>query len=262
MADDLMAKKNLERILNNTSIGKIRQIESFFNFSLDDQSYTAEEKLAFIKSYTIVKKNAAAHSASKDLIHEQKQADLEVEDYKHEKSMELEAARFKALDYTLTKFLGMLAENNQSQLKQIESKFNEISEQAKGIKLLPEHASTIPSEHDDASEYVALMPTYSNCWRKHDDGHAGPEHAILTMTAKDGLHMRCLVAYAAQNPGDKGFARLKYQIFHEELLRQGDCPRPYSRSISRRIPGISWLLTKPGICPLADGKEHVIAYNT
>jgi len=117
------------------------------------------------------------------------------------------------------------------------------------------------------SERVALpVITFTDCIRHHfpseknSEVKPGPTRCVTTRPAEDGVHMHCLVAYYAQNPGDKGFARLPYQIFHAELLRQGDCPRPLSRSISRRIPGLSWLFVKPDICPLADGKEHVIEY--
>lgn len=108
---------------------------------------------------------------------------------------------------------------------------------------------------------------YTDCIRYHDptpenpSRRPGPQRCVMTWNESDGTHMQCLVAYSSQNPGDKGFARLKFQIFHEELLRQGDCPRPLSRSISRRIPVISFLFNKPEICPLADGSTHVIERN-
>ena len=106
---------------------------------------------------------------------------------------------------------------------------------------------------------------YTDCIRHHDptpdnpQRRPGPERCVMTWNEDGGVRRQCMVAYGAQNPGDKGFARLKFQIFHAELLRQGDCPRPLSRSITRRIPDISWLFFKPEICPLADGKEHVIS---
>ena len=81
---------------------------------------------------------------------------------------------------------------------------------------------------------------------------------MQTFAKEDGIHYRCIVAYAAQNPGDSGFARLNYQIFHAELLRQGNCPKPLSRSITRRIPVVSWVFTKPDVCPLATGLEYVL----
>lgn len=105
---------------------------------------------------------------------------------------------------------------------------------------------------------------YTDCIRYHDptpdnpQRRPGPERCVVTWNEDGRIRRQCMVAYAAQNPGDQGFARLKFQIFHAELLRQGDCPRPLSRSITRRIPGISWLFFKPEICPLADGKEHII----
>ena len=108
---------------------------------------------------------------------------------------------------------------------------------------------------------------YTDCIRYHDptpenpSRRPGPQRCVMTWNESDGTHMQCLVAYSSQNPGDKGFARLRFQIFHEELLRQGDCPRPLSRNVSRRIPIISFLFNKPEICPLADGEVHVIELN-
>ncbi len=118
----------------------------------------------------------------------------------------------------------------------------------------------------DSSNTASALPRleYTDCIRHHDptpdnpQRRPGPERCVTTWSEEDGIHRQCIVAYGAQNAGDQGFARLKFQIFHAELLRQGDCPRPLSRSITRRIPGISWLFFKPEICPLADGKEHVV----
>lgn len=124
-------------------------------------------------------------------------------------------------------------------------------------------------ESAEAKARSCLQPpalSYTNCIRQHPPskeepaGRPGPERCVLNIPQEDGIHMRCLIAYVSQNPGDKGFARLPYQIFHAELLRQGNCPRPLSRSVTRRIPGISWLFTKPDICPLASGEEVVIEY--
>jgi hypothetical protein len=117
---------------------------------------------------------------------------------------------------------------------------------------------------DDSSQpkYLPTLISYMDCWRKHPTsekfpaGRSGPSQCVSTVPKSDGIHYRCLVAFSSQNP--KGFARVKYQIFHAELLRQGDCPKPLSRSITRRIPGISWLLVRPDVCPLADGGEYVI----
>ncbi|MEK6943538.1 MAG: hypothetical protein AABX00_05735 [Nanoarchaeota archaeon] len=115
-------------------------------------------------------------------------------------------------------------------------------------------------------KYFPPSLSYTNCIRHHDPtsehpkGEPGPERCVLTIPQEDGIHMRCLVAYASQNPGDQGFARLPYQVFHAELLRQGGCPRPLSRSISRRLPVISYLFTKPDICPLAGGEEMIVGH--
>jgi len=117
----------------------------------------------------------------------------------------------------------------------------------------PGKISPVPPELEYTDCIRYHYPTRDNPQRR-----PGPARAVVTWNEDGGIRRQCMVAYAAQNPRDQGFARLKFQIFHAELLRQGDCPRPLSRSISRRIPGISWLFFKPEICPLADGKEHVI----
>lgn len=123
-----------------------------------------------------------------------------------------------------------------------------------------------PSHQAAPRQFSPPSLSYTNCIRYHDptpehpERRPGPARCVLTIPRDDGIHMRCIVAYVSQNQDDTGFARLPYQIFHAELLRQGDCPRPLSRSVSRRIPGLSWLFARPDICPLADGDEHIMEY--
>ena len=148
-------------------------------------------------------------------------------------------------------------------------------EMLRGYEIAPQPAALPATGQQNVLPAQAAQPTisyhvpqlsYTNCIRHHPPskefpaGRPGPGRCVLTIPQEDGIHMRCLVAYTSQNPGEQGFARLPYQIFHAELLRQGDCPRPLSRSVTRRIPGMSWLFLKPEICPLACGEDIVIEY--
>ena len=166
--------------------------------------------------------------------------------------------------------LGMMLVNALTQSTQIMMQYGE-----QGIKRIEETLKSVGEKYSALQSTQKALPystqnplslSYTNCIRYHSPtkefpaGRPGPARTVLTYTDNEGIHMRCLTAYSSQNPDDKGFARLPYQIFHAELLRQGDCPRPLSRSVTRRIPGLSWLFLKPDICPLADGKEHVIEY--
>jgi len=175
----------------------------------------------------------------------------------------LARAQAEALRYSLNEIAHIIREGNREDAQRLEAMISTIRQ---GYASLPVQGADATSQKMAEGHFLPLHVTYMNCFRKHPkddnnpDGRPGPAQCIYTLSKEEGLEVRCLVAYMAHNPGDKGFARLKYQIFHAPLLREGDCPRPLSRSISRRIPGFSWLFTKPDICPLADGKDHIIEY--
>lgn len=162
---------------------------------------------------------------------------------------QIEQAKAEALRFSLSEAARIVARGREEDSKRLESILNAVE---LGYKQLSSGQGTNPP---------ALI-SYTDCWRKHDpneknpEGRPGPAQCIQTTPKQDGVHYMCLVAFSSQSP--TAFARLRYQIFHEELLRQGDCPRPYSRSITRRIPLVSWLLNQPSICPLADGGEYVM----
>lgn len=150
-----------------------------------------------------------------------------------------------------------IRQGNTAQLQQIEANLMQ-----KHSQLIQERKQLEGPERHEKS--LSPVISFTDCIRHHDptdefpQGRPGPTRCVATSAGKNGVSMRCLVAYYSHQTDDKGFARLPYQIFHETLLRQGNCPRPLSRSISRRIPALSWLFVKPEVCPLADGKEHVI----
>src|SRR3989344_715961 len=161
----------------------------------------------------------------------------------------------------LTRSAQMMADYGKDNLRLIEGILKSVEERY--VALHSTQQALLPSQ----IPYSLPAPlSYTNCIRHHSPtqefpaGRQGPERCVYTIPQEDGLHMRCLIAYTSQNPGDKGFARLPYQIFHAELLRQGNCPRPLSRSVTRRIPGLSWLFVKPDVCPLASGEEIIIDY--
>lgn len=172
----------------------------------------------------------------------------------HEFQIKLEKAKLETLRYSLSEVARIIREGNEENAEKLRQLLTSISEGYRTLQTSP------PQKMISSSTLVS----YADCWRRHDKteehpvGRPGPTQCVYTKPEEDGIHHRCLVAYAAQNPGDSGFARLKYQIFHAELLRQGDCPKPLSRSITRRIPVVSWVLTKLDKCPLADGREYVL----
>ncbi len=173
-----------------------------------------------------------------------------IREEEREFQVKLEKAKLETLKYSLGEVARIIKECDEKNSDKLDVLVKSIHD---GYKML--------SEKEPVS--VGLV-SYADCWRKHPAteefpaGRSGPSQCVYNKPEKDGVHYRCLIAYAAQTPGDKGFARLKYQIFHAQLLREGDCPRPLTRSITRRIPGISWLLFKPDKCPLADGAEYVM----
>lgn len=95
--------------------------------------------------------------------------------------------------------------------------------------------------------------TYGPCPAVFPDGKPGPQSCIKTYIHKDILHETCIVAYHAQNPGDKGFARLHWQFLHGPLLEAGGCPKYRSRNVLPRTPVISFIM-KPVKCPYASGE--------
>lgn len=165
----------------------------------------------------------------------------------------MEQVRLEALRYSVSEIGRIIREGNAQNAAMLEQIVGAVQEGSKALQ-----------SDSQGKKYLPMLISYTDCWRKHDstenspEGRPGPSQCIHSLPEEDGIHYRCLTAYSSQNPGDAGFARLRYQIFHAELLRQGDCPRPLSRSITRRIPVISWLLVKPDKCILADGGEYVL----
>lgn len=175
----------------------------------------------------------------------------------YEFQAKIEQAKAEALRISLNEAAGIIREGSQKDSERLEKILTTVQEGYKQLQL--DDTSTKSSE----GKYLPTLVSYMDCFRKHSatkeysEGRAGPSQCVSTQPQPDGVHYRCLVAFASQSP--TGFARLKYQIFHAELLRQGDCPKPYSRSITHRIPfKISWLFTKPDNCPFADGGEYVL----
>lgn len=168
----------------------------------------------------------------------------------------LKQAEAEALRYSISEAANIIREGHKEDAEKLGKILASINE---GCKQLQAGDGSGQSEQ---GKYLPALISYMDCWRKHPAsekfpaGRPGPSQCVSTMPESGGIHYRCLVAFSSQNP--KGFARLKYQILHTELLRQGDCPKPYSRSITRRIPGLSWLLVRPDICPLADGGEYAL----
>ncbi len=186
--------------------------------------------------------------------HQEREDEIRREDYEFQAKME--QAKAEALRVSLYEVANIIRESHQEDTERLEKLLTTIQE---GYKSLPPSGD---SNQLAQGKYLPTHITYLNCWRKHSKtedfpaGRPGPSQCIYTMHQTDGIHYRCLVAYASQH--QEGFARLSYQIFHAELLRQGDCPKPLSRSITRRIPGLSWLLVRPDICPLADGGDYIL----
>ncbi len=111
-----------------------------------------------------------------------------------------------------------------------------------------------PSQTQTDQGGITGIVTYGDCIRQHPDGRPGPSRCLATYVEDGTRKMQCIVAYAAQNPGDEGFARLSFQIFHGDLLKAGGCPQYESRDIIPRLPLIGWLGYKPIKCAFAKGE--------
>lgn len=176
--------------------------------------------------------------------------------------VQIERARAETLHYSLNELGRIISDGNHEDAKRLEEIVKSIGEANKEITVQIENTKQLPYEDNStASKHLPTHVTYTNCSRKHsEEDRPGPSQCIYTIPQTDGLHMRCLIAYRAQNTGDKGFARLPFSIFHSKLLEEGDCPKPLSTDLDHQIPIISQLFYKKDICPLADGKEHIIEY--
>ena len=119
-----------------------------------------------------------------------------------------------------------------------------------------------PSQNVYQPPYIAEndlvgIITYGPCAKAtRVEGYDIPD-VVMTIPRRSGIYRQCTVADYAQNTDKKGFARLKYQIFHGPILEKLGCPFYHSRSILYRITVISWLFVKTEICPFADGKEQL-----
>lgn len=173
----------------------------------------------------------------------------------------IEQAKAEALRFSLNEVAMIIREGNSEDAQKLEQILISIDEGAKQVAAADSGGArkALPPRYGEyqPSPFIAYM----DCKRKHppteehSEGRPGPSQCIEARPYPDGMHYRCMVAFLSQNP--EGYARIKYQIFHAELLRQGDCPKPYSRSILHRIPfRISWLLQRPDICPFANGSEY------
>ncbi len=146
-------------------------------------------------------------------------------------------------------------------LRAIEVATSGYSRQIDRLETRLNEQKALPSSTPPASAPQPVL-NYTNCIRRHPPsegyqaGRPGPERCIEVTVTRDQTVYKCIVAEFAQSSGSSGFARTDFQILHSGLLRAGDCPQPFSRNISRRVPGTSWLLYKNEVCPLADGKEH------
>ena len=156
--------------------------------------------------------------------------------------LRLEQAKAEALRYSLIEAARIIRDGNKEDMERLEKILLSINE---GAKQLAAATNDSGKTAQSGGNYIPPLTSYMNCWRRHyptpefPAGRPGPAQAVAAMPFPDGVHYRCMVAFASQSPD--GFARMKYQIFHAELLRQGDCPRPLSRSITRRIPFASSL---------------------
>ncbi len=191
-----------------------------------------------------------------ETLHRQQEREDVIREEQQEFYIKLEQAKAVALRCSLNEAARIIADGNKENTERLEQVLNSINEGAKQLQSGDGYDSggkSLPSSFIAYTDCrVKHRPT-----EEHPEGRPGPSQCIETRVHSDGVHYRCLVAFLAQNP--QGFARIKYQIFHAELLKQGDCPRPYSRSILHRLPfRISWLLQKPDICPYTKGSEYVI----
>jgi hypothetical protein len=191
-----------------------------------------------------------------ETLHRKYQREDTVRQENYDFQAKLERAKVEALGLFLNEAARIIRDGNKEDMKKLESILASVQESHK--ELQGDQGMIIESSERKQLPVVS----YTDCWRRHNpteshpEGRPGPSQCIQSIPQEDGIHYRCMVAYASQKPS--GFARLKYQIFHAELLRQGDCPRPLSRSISRRIPVVSWLFTRPDVCPLATGNEYAM----
>ena len=169
----------------------------------------------------------------------------------------LEKARIEAFAQALQETSRIIREGHQEDTKRLEQVIARLIENQP-----PPYTGGGHVMNPFEGRYLPESVTYMDCWRKHapdehfPEGRPGPARIVHVIPREEGIHYRCMIAMGSQKP--EGFARLGYQIFHEELLRQGDCPRPYSRSITRRIPLLSWLLVRPDVCPLADAGDYLL----
>lgn len=191
-------------------------------------------------------------------LHREEERDRKIREEQREFYARIEHAKAQALRYSLNEAAKIIRDGNKEDAQRLEQILTSVKE---GYQMLESSKNSAQQEQ----KYLPLPHLdYSDCWRKHPanedfpGGRPGPSQCIQTIPNHDGIHYRCLVAYVSHNPGDEGFARLEHQIFHAELLREGDCPKPLSRSITRRIPGVSWVFVKKDKCPLADGGEYVL----
>jgi hypothetical protein len=188
-----------------------------------------------------------------------------IREQEHEFQAKLEQAKAEALRYSISEAAKIIRDGNKEDAERLEKILLSINEGAKQLAASNASKGGGGSTQTQTGNYSPSLISYMNCWRKHDptpehlEGRPGPSQCVQVTPYADGTHYRCMVAFAAQSPD--AFARTGYQVFHAELLRQGDCPRPLSRNISRRIPIVSWTLTNPDTCPLATGKEYKLGVN-
>ncbi len=251
-----MSLYNLEDELNKWFKQQPQELQDDFKIVTGivfDSLQGLEAKNAALQIYRIKRRKKIEESKDEEIRKQQQEFQLKLAEAQAKTFGSIISTALSQISQMFLNYQGRMTEQMEQIIHTLESKYRDYQ----------------PSLTEGTKPKGQLPPpslSYTNCIRYHDPTpenpvrRPGPGRCVLTTPQEDGIHMRCIVAYVSQNPDDKGFARLPYQIFHAELLRQGDCPRPLSRSVTRRIPGLSWLFVKPDVCPLADGGEHILEY--